>query len=155
MPPVFQVSKGVLFGGIAALVDVEVMSSVDAVLSLVDYGKVVEGIFPLCVDGRPHLRIPMDNYDTEVFAQSTGIIYDFIRTHSRNESTVLVHCVAGHNRSAAVMLFYLLHKDPEEFNSVSKALAFLERINPEIHVEQVYLRFLENYFFSMSSTDDS
>jgi len=154
MPLVYQVAKNVLFGGIVALLDVETMAEVDAVVSLVEFGKVPEGIFPICIEDRPHLRIPLGNEDAQGFAQNADLIYDFVRMHSRN-STVLVHCIAGHNRSAAVMLFYLLAKDPDNYTSLEKAVAQLRTINPEIRVNPVYLEFLENYFFSISSTDDS
>lgn len=155
MPPSYLAARGLIFGGLLALVDVEVMSEVDAVLSLVEYGKINEEIFPICVDGRPHLRIPLGNEDLVTFEQNVDVMYNFIRAHNRNGSTVLVHCMAGHNRSAAVVLFYLLQSNPDEFTSIGRAVAYLKKINPDIRVNPVYLKFLENYFFSMSSTDES
>lgn len=69
--------------------------------------------------GMRQLRLPTtDHFEPQVEDLERAV--QFIRAHQLQGQRVYVHCRAGHGRSAAVVLAWLLHRyptvDPQELN---------------------------------------
>lgn len=153
MPSAHYICRRIYTGGFNALLDLSVMQRIGGVLSLVEFGKYNEAVFPLCVQERPHLRIPLKEENIEELERRLPEILEFIE--QAKAGNVLIHCVAGHSRSSMVAACYLAWKYPENFESVEQLVEFVKKRNPEAKFSQLYLDFLENHFFSTTSIEDS
>jgi len=153
MPSAHRICKGVYIGGLVALLDVGVMSKIGGVLSLVEFGKVKEEIFPLCYDERPYKRIPLEDRQLDLLNESLEEMFQFIE--EAKAGNVLIHCVEGHSRSATVAAAFLLWRYPSTFSTVELAVEHVHRKHPGAKINSFYQDFLQAYFFSTSSTEDS
>jgi protein-tyrosine phosphatase len=153
MPPVHRICNGVYIGGLVALLDVGVMSNIGSVLTLIEFGRVKEEIFPLCYEDRPHKRVPLRDREIGLLEQSLEEMCQFIETHRKEN--VLIHCVEGHSRSAVVAAAFLLWKYPAQFPTVEAAIERVHKKRPGAKISSFYRDILHAYFFSTTSTEDS
>lgn len=79
---------------------------------------------------KPHIRIPLEDNESENATLgpyiTTAIVY--LRTHIKNGKTVLVHCFAGAQRSAALVAAYVMC---DQNMDVDEAVAFVRARRPE------------------------
>jgi protein-tyrosine phosphatase len=153
MPSAHRICKGVYIGGLVALLDVGVMSKIGGVLSLVEFGKVKEEIFPLCYEERPYKRVPLEDRQIPMLEESLEEMCQFIE--QAKAENVLIHCVEGHSRSAVVAAAFLLWRYPLHFVTVELAVEHVHRKRPGAKINAFYQDFLRAHFFSTSSTEDS
>ena len=73
---------------------------------------------------------------------------DFIRTHRRAKRIVFVHCLAGMNRSGAVMVAYLMDKNGWRRE---KALAYVQTKRPQVQPNPILMRLLAEWEQAVSN----
>jgi protein-tyrosine phosphatase len=153
MSHVHKICRGVYVGSVAALLDVVVMSKIGSVLTLIEFGRFKEEVFPLCYGEREYIRIALHDHDVQVLEQTIDEMCKFI--DQQRDNNVLVHCVEGHSRSVIVVASYLIWRYPDRFQSVESVTEYILKRHPQAKFNQDFLNFLQRYFFSTSSTEDS
>ncbi len=131
-----RVLKQIWQGSVEALLDYEVMSQVDAVISIVK-PKHVER-FSI---NKPSLLIPVRDGDEELF-DWFPTAFAFMKRILAEGKTLLVHCMAGRSRSSTLIIGYML-QELGLFVSYEQALATLRAVRPSIALMPNYERRLK------------
>lgn len=138
-----EILPGLWLGGIKALHHLEEMK-VGAVVTAIQQDKPgVEKMLTKKVGARPHLRFKWyDSPDQPLTVQELCRAVSFIDQYLAAGGGVLVHCWAGHSRSVAIVVFYLMKKVPR-FKTVADALAFIQSKRPYISPNEGFVAQLE------------
>jgi len=75
--------------------------------------------------------IPLLDMENENLIQYLPESIDFIND-ALQEGAILVHCMAGYSRSVAVVIAYLMAKQPHFKNSFDLALEHLKKVRPNV-----------------------
>jgi dual specificity phosphatase 12 len=128
-----EIYPNVYLGAVRSIKKRECMNKVQAVVSALD-----EGRFPIgCVRTRlntrypgqmHHLRVTLDDDEGADIAQFFDLVADWVNEQVELGRTVLIHCVAGHSRSATLLIYYMLKY--RGFHSVEKALEYVQLRRP-------------------------
>lgn len=96
----------VYVGGLVALSNEAVMSTIGAVVSAVPYSRVSdEELLPL-IGSRQHMRVDVHDDPKQNLRPYFKPVAQFITQNlSKN---VLVHCIAGHSRSVSLLVYYMV-----------------------------------------------
>jgi hypothetical protein len=136
-----EILPGLWLGGIKALHHLDELG-VGAVVTAIQQDKPgVEKMLSKKLGDRPHLRFKWyDSPDQELtlgeMCRAASFIEQFL------PSGVLVHCWAGHSRSVAIVVFYLMKKT-QRFKSVADTLAFIRSKRPYISPNAGFVAQLE------------
>lgn|SRR3989338_1019407 len=122
-------------GSVKSLLDIEMMCSVDAIISIVK-PKNLHSFRTT----KPHLIIPVQDGDEELF-EWFEIAFNFLDEFRRSGRSVLVHCMAGHSRSSALIIAYMMER--LDFISYEQALAALRVMRPSVILQPNYERRLQ------------
>lgn len=94
-----------------------------------EYGGPTESYYKL---GIHQLRLPtVDHFEPSVANLKRAVMY--IRKYQENGDRVYVHCRAGHGRSAAVVLAWLMDNDPTaDVHELNDYLCSLRKVRPTL-----------------------
>lgn len=149
-----EIVPGLWLGGIKALHHLDALG-VRAVVTAIQKDKPgVEKMLVKKVGNRPHLRFkwydsPDQELTREEMCQAASFIEQFLKpkgfktgSTTENAGGVLVHCWAGHSRSVAIVVFYLMKKT-QRFKSVTETLEFIRTKRPYISPNSGFVAQLE------------
>lgn len=82
-----------------------------------------------------NVRVPVNDdlsqFSNNVLAKNLPKVIEIIKTHLDDEFTVLVHCVAGRQRSCAIVAAYLMkYGNKNKRTSIKEAIEFIKRRRP-------------------------
>jgi atypical dual specificity phosphatase len=117
------------------------------------YHRGVRGVVNLCEEyrgpeasyrrlGMRHLRLPTtDHFEPTVQDMERAV--EFIRFHEQMGKKVYVHCRAGHGRSAAVALAWLVSKSPDtvDLKTLNQKLLQLRDVRKTLWKQRNIIRF--------------
>lgn len=143
-----EIVPGLWLGGIEALHHLDELG-VRAVVTAIQKDKSgVEKMLVQKLGNRPHLRFRWyDSPDQELTREEMCTAASFIERFllepfGSRTSGVLVHCWAGHSRSVAIVVFYLMKKT-QRFKSVTETLEFIRKKRPYISPNSGFVAQLE------------
>lgn len=101
-----------------------------------------------------YLRISLDDsfktVDQNIMAISLKNICPVIHNYIKNDHNVFVHCYAGMQRSATVVLCYLIYKDYIENNEIKKLNHYYDFIKLKrviaFHPDPTFIKVIYNYY---------
>lgn len=137
----------VYIGSVAALNDKDVMSNIQAVLSVLHTSKSgKDGLISTMylkqlVKPLPHLHVSIYDESKAPIERYFDEMADFIQLHIRQGHNVLVHCHAGMSRSVTAVLYYMLKY--RGYTSVEEALETVKRSRPIAHPNKGFIKKLK------------
>lgn len=126
----------VYVGGLVALSNKAVMSTIGAVVSAVPYSRVSdEELLPL-IGSRAHMRVDVHDDPEQDLRPYFEPVAQFITQNlSKN---VLVHCIAGHSRSVSLLVYYMV-KVAKVASGTRDALEKICAIRPTIEPNEGFV----------------
>lgn len=109
-----QITEHIYLGDQQSLLDVDLLSKVDVVLSCTDFAdfSLLEFFHINHV-----LRVMYDNVDYDI-SKDLDFCYKIIDDAIKRNEKILVHCIAGVSRSASVVIYYLMKKTGKKYDEV-------------------------------------